>query len=206
MKTEGQVKHKLVQVRFRHLKREIRGGLSRRPQNCVHNGTVSTPSGPLGVCLLGAGSPASWEGTPCDERHGGDARAAKCSFFASSQTKDALRDGFDGFLDGASLPEIAERYPDMAALMWVLDETTPPPAPPPEDDPEGEEPLPPVDPPKEEPPLQPEVEPTAETESDQEERASIVPFRPPTWKLIVASALIYLQGRITAMLEAMRRG
>lgn len=204
MKPEGQVRHKLVQVRFRHLKREIRGGLSRRPQNCANNGTVNTPSGPLGVCLLGAGSPASWEGSPCDERHGGDSRAAKCPFFAPARTKDSLREGFDGFLEGASLPEIAERYPDMAALMWVLDEDTPPPAPPPEDDPEGEDPAPPVEPPKEETTPPPEEDPPADLESD--ERVSLTPFRPPTWKLVVASALIYLQGRITAMLEAMRRG
>lgn len=191
MKPEGQVRHKLVQVRFRHLKREIRGGLSRRPQNCSNNGTVNTPSGPLGVCMLGAGSPASWEGSPCDERHGGDSRAAKCPFFSPARTKDSLRDGFDGFLDGASLPEIAERYPDMAALMWVLDEDTPPPAPSPEEDPEGEDPTPPVEPPTPPPP---------------EERVSLTPFRPPTWKLVVASVLMYVQGRIAAMLEAMRRG
>jgi hypothetical protein len=173
--------------------------------------------------LKGADAPETWDGSPCDERYGGDARAAKCPYFACARTKDTLRDGFDGFLDGASLPEIAERYPDMAALMWVLEEDVPPPAPlddeelsedssaPPVELPAPEEPTPPV-------PVSPDPTPDSVesasseegveegSEEDEELERSLTPFRPPTWKLVVASALIYLQGRIAAMLEAMRRG
>jgi len=196
MKPEGQVRHKLVQVRFRHLKREIRGGLSRRPQNCVHNGIVNSPSGPLGVCLKGSDSPVSWEGSPCDERLGGDSRAAKCPYFACSRTKETLREGFDGFLSDASLPEIAERYPDMAALMWVLEEDAPPPVPPSEESEVDESP---AEIPKEEPS-------PVESEPDSEERVDLVPFRPPTWKLVLVSILMYVQNRISAILEAIRRG
>lgn len=122
MRSEGQVRHKLAQVRFRHLKREIRGGLSRRPQNCVHNGSVGTPSGPLGVCLLGAEKPEAWVGTSCDESFGGDARAAECPHFACCRSKDSIREDFEEFLDSANRAQVAERYPDIAALLWTLDE------------------------------------------------------------------------------------
>ena len=68
MRSEGQVKHKLAQVRFRHLKREIRNGLSRRSGNCKHNGVVELPVyGQVGVCLYGAANLGSWNGGACDE-------------------------------------------------------------------------------------------------------------------------------------------
>jgi hypothetical protein len=36
-------------------------------------------------------------------------------------TKDLIRDEFDSFLEKADRARIAQRYPDMAALLWVLD-------------------------------------------------------------------------------------
>jgi len=172
--------------------------------------------------MKGADSPGTWEGSPCDERYGGDARAAKCPLFACARTKEMLREGFDGFLDGASLPEIADRYPDMAALMWVLNEEVPPPAPLTDEEPSEEPPPPPVEPPAPEdpPPPDPAPEPPApppeesgvedpedDSEDDEEELArSLAPFRPPTWKLLLVSALLYVQRRVEAMLEVMRRG
>jgi hypothetical protein len=176
--------------------------------------------------MKGADAPETWEGSPCDERYGGDARAAKCPLFACARTKEMLREGFDGFLDGASLPEIADRYPDMAALMWVLNEESPPPAPLTDEDPSEDLASPPVEPPAPEdpPPPDPAPEPPApppeesgvedpeddsedDSEDDEEELArSLTPFRPPTWKLLLVSALLYVQRRIDAMLEAMRRG
>lgn len=119
MKPEGQVKHKLAQVRFRHLKREIRNGLSRRSLNCVHNGAVEMPGvGEVGVCLKGAES-GNWNGGVCDESVSD--RAAQCPLFERCRSRDQIEDDFNAFLGSAERALIAERYPDMAALLWVLD-------------------------------------------------------------------------------------
>jgi len=119
MKPEGQVKHKLAQVRFRHLKREIRNGLSRRSLNCVHNGAVEMPGvGEVGVCLKGAES-GNWNGGVCDESVSD--RAAQCPLFERCRSRNQIEDDFNAFLGSAERALIAERYPDMAALLWVLD-------------------------------------------------------------------------------------
>jgi len=39
----------------------------------------------------------------------------------SSQTKDAIKEEFRQFLASAPLHEIASEFPDLAALLWVLD-------------------------------------------------------------------------------------
>jgi hypothetical protein len=149
MKSEGQIKHKLAQVRFRHLKRELRNGLSKRSENCQYNGVVDLPGHPeVGICLYKAEDPSQWNGGVCDSEM--DDRPAKCPFFKSANTKDSLKESFDTFLDTADRARIAERYPDMAALLWVMDLDKP-------DDAlvsdEGEEPASESEPLKEEPSL-----------------------------------------------------
>lgn len=120
MKPEGQIKHKLAQVRFRHLKRETRTGLSRRSGNCKFNGLIDLPGHEnLGVCLHSAEDPACWNGGSCDDTL--DDRASRCPLFETLNTKESIRDEFDSFLEKADRAHIAERYPDMAALLWVLD-------------------------------------------------------------------------------------
>lgn len=211
MKPEGQIRHKLVQVRFRHLKREIRGGLSRRPQNCSHNGTVASPSGPFGVCLLGSDKPDSWNGTPCDERFGGDVRAGKCPYFDCVRSKDEIKQDFNAFLYDASLPEVAEKYPDMAALLWVLEEDSPPALPPEVEDSEdgSVEPSPPPEEPTTPPeePTTPPVESISEAPTDEgDDLVTREPFRPATWKLVVVSLLMFFQSRINSLIDSVRRG
>jgi hypothetical protein len=120
MKSEGQIKHKLSQVRFRHLKRELRTGLSRKSLNCQFNGTVDLPGRAcLGVCLYKAEDPSVWNGGACDESISD--RASRCPLFECLNTKDLIRDEFDSFLEKADRAQIAARYPDMAALLWALD-------------------------------------------------------------------------------------
>ena len=118
MKSETQTKHKLAQVRFRHLKREIRNGLSRKSGNCKYNGVVELPVyGQIGVCLYGASG--SWNGGSCDDSLG--ERAVKCPLFECSNSKEQLKNDFDDFLKSSDRAHVAARYPDMAALLWVLD-------------------------------------------------------------------------------------
>lgn len=120
MKPEGQIKHKLAQVRFRHLKRETRTGLSRRSGNCKFNGLIDLPGHMnVGVCLHSAEDPACWNGGSCDDNL--NERASQCPLFETLNTKDSVRDEFNSFMAKADRAHIAERYPDMAALLWVLD-------------------------------------------------------------------------------------
>lgn len=121
MRTEGQIHHQLSQVRFRHLKRELRTGLSRKPENCSHNVSVEDDSIRVRLCVL---PEDGCQYTVCDSTKGGLERAAKCPFFQCVNTKESIRKDFDSFLESSSRAEIASRYPDMAALLWVLDTTS----------------------------------------------------------------------------------
>lgn len=120
MKSPGATRHKLKQVTFRHLQREIRTSLSCRPENCIHNRTVRLPTGDLRFCQLHTESDGSH--IPCDENHGGLAQAGSCLDFQCNTTKEEVKEQFQEFLRVSDLGAIAARYPDIAALSWVLDE------------------------------------------------------------------------------------
>ena len=126
MRSRKEILKKLKQVRFRHLKKLTRTGLSRRPCNCVYNVTLgdgSRPSEPdIGVCTYKVLEGAKPDGI-CDEKVGGIARAGGCPVFEPSRTAEAIREDFDTFLSEASFGEIAYHFPDMAALLWVLKQT-----------------------------------------------------------------------------------
>lgn len=118
MKTEGQIRHKLKQVTYRHRKKRIRTQLSRRPMNCYHNCVVSKTSSHE---IYGCSHPKR-EGIVCDSYYGGDLIASECPFFQPSKSKEEIREEFDHFIQTASLPEIATEMPDVTALMWALEE------------------------------------------------------------------------------------
>ena len=121
MKTEGAIRHKLKQVRFRYLKQRIEGALERRPDNCVHNGSLEgvVASDTVRVCFAQVDIPGR-KVVLCDERFGGCARADSCALFAARQSKADVKAEFYAEIEGMSFPEIAYNYPDMAALLWVL--------------------------------------------------------------------------------------
>lgn len=186
MKSEGAIRHKLKQVRFRYLKRRIEGSLDRRPENCTHNG-VMDGSDAIRACFLQV-DVTGRRGVVCDERFGGCARAGSCPHFALRHDKNSVKSEFYTDLDAMSFPEIAYNYPDMAALLWVLaDEGLDVPRPDPNEF-DLSEPTTPPDPgvastPAPEPsPITPEVvydptpEPTPTREPDPD-----LPVRSPTW-------------------------
>lgn len=119
MKTEGQVRHKLQQVTYRHLQRAIRTALSRRPENCVHNQVVRLPKGEMRFCDLRGEDCDSY--VPCDENHGGIDQASRCIDFVRVNTKESVKEEFEVFLKTADMAAIAVEYPDIVALLWVLD-------------------------------------------------------------------------------------
>lgn len=121
MKSEGAIRHKLRQVRFRYLKQRISAAMARRPTNCIHNGVVDTKPESVRICFNQIDIP-NRKVVVCDDRFDGCARAETCAAFALKNTKAAVKTEFYAELEGMTFPEIAYHYPDMAALLWVLAE------------------------------------------------------------------------------------
>jgi hypothetical protein len=101
----------MKQARFRHIKRELESLLQRKPKNCANNVQVRIGDSSGGVCRLDL--------LACDDLRGD--RAQKCEVFKHSHGKEDVKKSLQDFFDNRSIPDIAIRYPDVAALLWVLD-------------------------------------------------------------------------------------
>ena len=142
MRTEGQIRHKLKQVLYRHLQRRLRENFKRAPENCYYNGapkplgegavplegygpTIPTDIQPYRVCLYalspeGQMTAREWPGACCDLRLDPE-QPHRCPYFKGRLTKEEVRAEFVEFL---SRPrgEVAAEFPDVVALLWVLGE------------------------------------------------------------------------------------
>tara|TARA_R110000824_G_scaffold151258_1_gene322229 strand:- start:1779 stop:2531 length:753 start_codon:yes stop_codon:yes gene_type:complete len=110
MHTRGEISQKLKQARFRHVKRELSRLLAVVPSNCTSYTTVKTKLGPHGVCKLDCQT--------CDARVSN--RTATCGSFKLAHDKDELKASLKEFFQNRSVTDIAVRFPDVAALLWVL--------------------------------------------------------------------------------------
>lgn len=125
MKKQGAIKKKLKQVKFRLLQKAIRNAVSKKPCNCKHSGQVKgSANDPLFyVCLQDADRPKEWDGVICDP-----SVPNNCPFFSPQLSEDEIRETFnkefDGLINEGDIGKIASRYPDVAALLWVLSEDT----------------------------------------------------------------------------------
>jgi len=129
MKSEGKIKQKLKQVRFRHLKKRIDVSLKKVPRNCVHNERHvvlnSDNPEPVGLCMYNSETPEQWGGVICDDEIDGCIKQAQdCPFFVASKSKGAITEEFQTLIDGEVGP-LASEYPDVAALQWMLKEEYP---------------------------------------------------------------------------------
>ncbi len=115
MRSPGQTYQKMKQARFRHIKREIENLLKQTPKNCVNNTQAVTPSGTLGICKLDCKT--------CDEKF--EDRAETCGNFSQTHGREDVKKSLQEFFSSKTIPEIAIRYPDVAALLWVLDGENP---------------------------------------------------------------------------------
>lgn len=118
MKSEGAIRQKLKQVRFRHAKWALTTDLERTSASCVHNTTLEVPQiGTVRLCGL--------SDTPllCDAVRGADL-APSCENYLCRTTREGVKQDFDALFSG-SIPEIAAKYPDAAALLWVLTDDPP---------------------------------------------------------------------------------
>ena len=123
MRRESQIRHKLKQVIFRHRKKFVEKGLSRRPENCEHNRVVTLPvhtgnRATLRVCGFNDNN------VVCDPTMAGEAQARECPYFGGCNTPESLKSEFSKKLglgeDVIQAGALAKDYPDLIALMWVL--------------------------------------------------------------------------------------
>lgn len=123
MKTRREIKNRLKQRKYRHLKRILRANFHRKPANCKHNVELSLEtdgSSKLKLKMCGIQN-----ATVCDPSISECvAKVADCHLFEPHMTKEEVREDFYQALDEASLDEILLEFPDIGTLMWVLDEPT----------------------------------------------------------------------------------
>jgi hypothetical protein len=123
MKSEAAVRRKLKQVLFRHLKQDLERNFQKLPHMCGLNGKPQGPGLPR-MCLLGANLPGTWQGQVCDASvDGGKEQARTCPYWKPLRTKEEIKDEFKALV-AKNRAAVASRFPDAAALLWVLDEDT----------------------------------------------------------------------------------
>lgn len=119
MKSMGQVKHKLQQAQYRHIQKEIRSSMAVRPTNCVNHRLLVLGNDSIGMCSLDTGDAR----LPCDLVHGD--RSKGCPYFSCINTPDSVKNSMVDFFNSKPIEVISCNYPDVAALMWVLNEDKP---------------------------------------------------------------------------------
>lgn len=126
MRRPGEVHQKFKQVLYRHRKRAIEAVLRRAPRNCVHNcaspahPAVFADGTPFQVRVCGNAA-AGLCGVVCDSDHGGDVVAHQCAHFVPLRTPDQVKEEFRQLVT-QSPAALATRYPDLAALAWVIND------------------------------------------------------------------------------------
>lgn len=117
MKSESQIKHKVKQALFRHMKRRIKAGMKRNCSNCKFNREVQGSKGFPNVCVhpeMGV--------VICDDNYPDISIDPKeCPFWEPRLTVDEIKREFTEFAK-QSREIIASEMPDVAILLWVLAE------------------------------------------------------------------------------------
>ncbi len=128
MKKAGEVGQKLKQVKFRHIKRELDKLLQTKSVNCRFNYFLKTGSKNENklLSLLGGGvyicKCPDLDSRICDSRLEDADAAQNCSFFSLRHDKEKIKDSLKEFFKDRSVSEIAIRFPDVASLLWVLED------------------------------------------------------------------------------------
>jgi hypothetical protein len=118
MRTEGQIRQQLKQVLFRHLQRELRQNFKRCPEGCQHN-RIRYLGGEQGLGICGL-DPKQL--LICDQKLGGDIQAQTCPKWQALRSKEQIKTEFRALIASGDRGRIAARYPDVVAMMWVLDD------------------------------------------------------------------------------------
>lgn len=126
LRSSSQVRQKLKQAMFRHLQRELQDNFKTIPEGCFHNHFTSIGGSPerVGICRFEGALPddlVSPRGKVCDTRVAGCVMQARaCKGWSALRTNVEIKTDFRNLMM-AERGVIAARYPDVAALMWVLD-------------------------------------------------------------------------------------
>lgn len=119
MRSQGAIRQQLKQVIYRNLQRKLRKELKHTPENCMHNADLDVVGVPR-FCSYRQGSD-DWNRVICDRNFDGERVASECPFFDTVSAQD-IKDEFGDLIRNGPRSEIAAQYPDIAALLWVLDE------------------------------------------------------------------------------------
>lgn len=125
MKTQGQIRQQYKQVRYRARKKFLETVFKKQPHKCRYASRPSEQeSFRVGLCLYGSMAEApDWDVSLCDQE-----QAQRCEHFTPRMSSDEAKRRFDEFLslaeeegDPKALGAVAFHYPDVAALLWVLE-------------------------------------------------------------------------------------
>jgi len=125
MRTKSQIKQQLKQVTYRYLQRLLRQNYKKKPTTCGHNrlDVIDEDAG-LAVRVCGF---IETDGKPrnviCDPRvEGCNDLARDCPLWSPLATKEQVKEDFHAIIQSGDRGTIAAKYPDIAALLWVLDD------------------------------------------------------------------------------------
>lgn len=142
MKTQGEIEDRVRTLLVEELDRRVRAVQHRLPTYCVHNHRqpldvrkrVEDEPNPsynrvdrthlpvvneIGLCMLGAENPESWQGTICED----PVDAQRCPDFTPHQTKQQVYDTFKADLEDYAW--IRLNLPELYGLLWVLETERP---------------------------------------------------------------------------------
>lgn len=131
MKTEGQIKHKFKQAKFRHFQKRSKAGFKRVPCNCMYNKRFVSDGGKtVGMChyqnmceVMNVALAIDWKIIICDDEMPEGVEQAKiCPVFEPRQSKQDIKNEIDEILTEQPLSVVAHHFPDLVALLWVLDQ------------------------------------------------------------------------------------
>jgi len=123
MRSQSQIRHQLKQVTYRHLQKRLRALFKQRPDTCCHNREWELADGVcVNLCgVLNASGQSRM--VPCDSRLPGcDDMARECPLWEPLKTKAQVKSEFHAIVQSGNRGLIAASFPDVAALMWVLDD------------------------------------------------------------------------------------
>jgi len=118
MKRPGEVRQKLKQVVFRHTQRILKEALRASPTTCKFNLALRNKA-KLEVQICDC-KEADTLGMVCDESFVD--LSPECEYREPIETKEEIKKRISALVKESSLGEVAQEFPDVAALLWVLSE------------------------------------------------------------------------------------
>lgn len=119
MKSRSDVKARLRQASWYHLKRILKRLLDEAPENCGHNEEVALGDGTsVRMCSI----PEETGAKVCDARVPGCNYAPECDWFCHAVPKELIKERWESFAEGDPDDLLRAGYPDLVALRWVLSE------------------------------------------------------------------------------------